>query len=105
MMFVQPNAPFTRNQLTQHLEDRKIATRMLFGGNLVRQPALTQLAEDARREGRPLPYRVVGDLSGADRLMNGALFLGTYPGIDEARVDYMCEVLTEYLQQQTGTVA
>jgi CDP-6-deoxy-D-xylo-4-hexulose-3-dehydrase len=78
---------------------------MLFGGNLVRQPALTQLAADAQRQGRPLPYRIVGDLAGADRLMNSALFVGTYPGIDRARLDYMCSVLTEFLRAKTGIPA
>jgi CDP-6-deoxy-D-xylo-4-hexulose-3-dehydrase len=103
LMVVEPDAPFSRNELTQHLEGRMIATRMLFGGNLVRQPALTQLREDAAAADRPQPYRVVGELSGADRLMNDALFIGTYPGIDQARLDYVCQVLTDFLKDKTGT--
>lgn len=103
LMLVERDAPFTRSELARHLEDRRIATRMLFGGNLVRQPALTRLREDAESAGRPQPFRVVGDLTGADRLMNNALFIGTYPGMDQARLDYVCEVLTDFLKDKTGT--
>lgn len=102
MMVVEPDAPFSRNELATYLEDHKVATRMLFGGNLVRQPALTQLAQDAAVAGGAPPYRVVGELAGADRLMNDALFIGTYPGIDQARLDYVCDVLTGFLRQKTG---
>jgi len=103
LMVVDPDAPFSRNELARHLEDRRIATRMLFGGNLVRQPALTRLKQDAEAAGRPQPFRTVGDLTGADRLMNDALFIGTYPGMDQARLDYVREVLTDFLKEKTGT--
>jgi CDP-6-deoxy-D-xylo-4-hexulose-3-dehydrase len=103
LMVVDASAPFSRSELARHLEDRRIATRMLFGGNLVRQPALNRLKRDAETAGRPQPFRVVGDLAGADRLMNDALFIGTYPGLDQARLDYVREVLTDYLKERTGT--
>jgi CDP-6-deoxy-D-xylo-4-hexulose-3-dehydrase len=101
-MLVEPHAPFSRNEFAQHLEARKIGTRMLFGGNLTRQPAYTWLAEEAGRHGRAAPFRVVSDLSGADRLMNDALFIGTYPGIDAPRLAYMTEVLVSFLRDRTG---
>ncbi len=97
LLLVEPGAPFTRNQLAQHLEANRIATRMLFGGNLVRQPAFTQLAADAQVAGRSAPFRVVGDLTGADRLMRDALFIGTYPGIHGARQEWIVHVLTTFL--------
>ncbi len=102
MLVVEPGAPFSRGELVNYLEDRQVATRMLFGGNLVRQPALTQLAADAEAAGHPRPFRVVGQLQGADRLMNDALFIGTYPGIDPARLYYMIDVLTDFLKTRTG---
>jgi CDP-6-deoxy-D-xylo-4-hexulose-3-dehydrase len=103
MLVIEPGAPFTRNEMVKYLENHRVATRMLFGGNLVRQPALSQLAADAKAVGRPQPYRVVGELPGADRLMNDALFIGTYPGIDRFRLDYMTQVLTDFLRNKTGT--
>lgn len=105
LMLVEPGAPFTRTEMVRHLEGRKIGTRMLFGGNLIRQPAFTRLAQDCREQGRPAPFRVVGDLAGADRLMNDALFLGTYPGIEARRRAYMIEVLTGFLRERTGIAA
>jgi CDP-6-deoxy-D-xylo-4-hexulose-3-dehydrase len=79
---VREGAPFTRNQVTRYLEDRKIATRLLFGGNLVRQPAY---------QGRE--YRVVGDLRNADFVMNQVFWIGVYPGIQPAMLEYMLESL------------
>lgn len=102
LMLVEPGAPFTRDDLARHLEGRRIATRMLFGGNLTRQPAYTRLLADAREAGRAAPFRVVGDLAGADRLMQHALFIGTYPGIDGPRLDYVREALVDFLRARTG---
>jgi CDP-6-deoxy-D-xylo-4-hexulose-3-dehydrase len=102
MMVVEPGAPFTRNQMARHLEERRVGTRMLFGGNLTRQPAYMALIEEAAVRGAPAPYRVVGDLAGADRLMNDAVFVGTYPGLTGAPLDYVCEVLVAYLRERTG---
>jgi CDP-6-deoxy-D-xylo-4-hexulose-3-dehydrase len=64
------------------LEDRKIATRLLFGGNLARQPAY--------RESR---YRVVGSLSQTDTVMNQVFWIGLYPGIGPVALEYMLETL------------
>ena len=76
------DAPFTRNQVTQYLEERKIATRLLFGGNLVRQPAYRDRA-----------FRVVGSLKNADFVMNQVFWIGVYPGIGPEILDYMLETL------------
>jgi dTDP-4-amino-4,6-dideoxygalactose transaminase len=66
------------------LNGRKIGTRQLFGGNLVRQPAY---------EG--LKYRVVGDLENSDRVMNQAFWIGVYPGLTQAMLDYVLESINE----------
>lgn len=83
MVTVRDGAPFTRDQLVRTLEGQKVQTRMLFAGNLVRQPAMTDLARAAREAGRPAPYRVVGDLATTDAIMNRALWVGVYPGLTE----------------------
>jgi CDP-6-deoxy-D-xylo-4-hexulose-3-dehydrase len=74
---VKPGAGFERTDLARDLDANKIGNRMLFGGNLLRQPAFVQLRLD-----RPEALRLLYDeLPGSDLLMNQALFLGTYPGL------------------------
>ena len=77
---VRPGAPFTRNQVTAFLEQRKIATRLLFGGNLIRQPAYQEAS-----------YRVVGSLHNTDFVMDRVFWIGLYPGITPAMLDYTVE--------------
>lgn len=94
MIRVSPDAPFTHSELAAHLNQKKIGNRMLFGGNLLRQPAFVQLKKD-----RPDALRVVGDLPGADALMNEALFLGTYPGLTQKMLNYEIEVIQEFVKK------
>lgn len=90
MMMVRPNAPFSRRQFAEALDAAKIGNRMLFGGNLVRQPAFVQLKKD-----NPAAFRVVGDLAGADRIMNESVFIGTYPGLTQSMLDYVISTITK----------
>ena len=64
----------------------------LFSDNLLRQPVMVQLRKD-----NSSAFRVVGQLNGADQLMRQALFLGTYPGLTKAMLDYEIEMLKEKL--------
>ena len=91
MLLVKPTAPFTKFSLAKHLDEKKIGNRMLFGGNLVRQPVFVDLQQE-----RPNSFRTVGDLRGADRIMNESIFLGTYPGMTRAMLDYMIEVVHDF---------
>jgi CDP-6-deoxy-D-xylo-4-hexulose-3-dehydrase len=77
---VRPEAPFSRNQAIRHLEERKIATRLLFGGNLTRQPAYQNSV-----------YRVVGSLANTDFVMDRVFWIGVYPGIGEPMLEYTLE--------------
>jgi CDP-6-deoxy-D-xylo-4-hexulose-3-dehydrase len=99
MMMVKKGAPITREALVRHLEAKKIQTRMLFGGNLVRQPAMTELLADAKLRGAPTPFRVVGTLSFTDEIMNRGFWLGVYPGLTEPMVRYIGETITEFCQR------
>lgn len=81
---VRPEAPFDRNAVVQFLEGRKVATRQIFAGNLLRQPAYSGIEHGA-----------IGDLAKSDFVMNRAFWVGVYPGLDDARVDYMIEVFHE----------
>lgn len=78
-----------RTRLARALDAAKIGNRMFFGGNLVRQPAFVQLKADSMGSG----FRVIGDLSGADRVMNESLFVGTYPGLNQEMIDFMANTV------------
>ncbi len=91
MIRVRPDAPFTKVDLARHLDELKIATRMLFGGNLVRQPAYVQLAKDD-----PGAFRIIGDLERTDRVMSEAFFIGVYPGLTVQMLDHAIEVMQDF---------
>ncbi|HSZ63821.1 MAG TPA: lipopolysaccharide biosynthesis protein RfbH [Terriglobales bacterium] len=74
----------TRNQVVRFLESRNIATRLLFGGNLLRQPAY-----------RDIPRRVIGELKNTDYVMNNVFWMGLYPGITQSMIDYMVDTIHE----------
>ena len=90
LMIVRDDAPFTRDEIVRHLESRKIQTRMLFAGNLVRQPALTR--GDAQ-------FRVAGPLTTTDRIMNHGFWVGVYPGLTEPMRDFVAAELRAYARR------
>jgi CDP-6-deoxy-D-xylo-4-hexulose-3-dehydrase len=91
LLRVRPGGPFRKEELARHLEQKKIGNRMLFGGNLLRQPVMIQLKKD-----RPEAFRVVGTMDGADKIMNEVLFIGTYPGLTREMLDYVIEVIQTF---------
>ena len=95
MLMVKSGSPFTRIELAHYLAAAKIGSRPLFGGNLTRQPALTQLKSET-----PAAFRVVGDLAGADAIMNRALFVGVYPGLTRPMLDYMVEKIRDFVRSR-----
>ena len=107
-MTIKESAPFTRTELAQELDKHKIGNRMLFGGNLVRQPAFVQLKRD-----NPNAFRIIAEapkhrntetpgypLPAADRIMNQTIFLGTYPGLTKAQIDYMVTVIRDFVSSK-----
>ena len=87
-LLVKKEAPFMRHDLTRFLEAHKVQTRLLFAGNILKQPGYQHIA-----------HRVIGDLPVADEIMRGAFFVGVYPGLDMARLDYMIEMFEEFFKQ------
>ena len=94
MLRIKPDAPFSRTALAKHLDEHKIGNRMLFGGNLLRQPVFVQLLKD-----RPNSIRMAKppkEFTGADEIMNNSLFLGTYPGLTSEMLEYMIKVIQDF---------
>ena len=91
---VKPGAPFGRTELAQELDRNLIGNRMLFGGNLLRQPAFVQLRND-----NPQALRIVGEMVGSDEIMASTLFLGTYPGLTNAMLAREVEVIEAFVCQ------
>lgn len=83
---VRSGAPFERRDLIQFLDERKIGTRLLFGGNLVRQPAYVDAS-----------YRVVGDLATTDVIAERTFWVGVYPGLTEAMLDFIATSIHEFV--------
>jgi CDP-4-dehydro-6-deoxyglucose reductase, E1 len=99
---VRPDVPFSRTELAQELDRHQIGNRMLFGGNLLRQPAFVQLRHD-----QPEALRVVGEMLGSDEIMTSALFLGTFPGLTKAMLNQEIKVIADFLrvQKESSSVA
>jgi CDP-6-deoxy-D-xylo-4-hexulose-3-dehydrase len=79
---VLENAPLTRDELTAHLNAAKIGTRLLFAGNVLRQPAYANIE-----------HRVVGDLKNANIIMRDVLWVGAYPGLGDSQLQYISDVI------------
>lgn len=88
--FVKKDAPFTRNEFTEYLESKKIGTRNVFSGNLLRHPAYADI-----------PHKVHGKTVVADEVMNSAFWLGVYPGIDDKRLNYVKKIISEFITLKT----
>ncbi|WP_459481303.1 lipopolysaccharide biosynthesis protein RfbH [Clostridium saccharoperbutylacetonicum] len=78
-----------RNKIVQYIESKGVQTRMLFAGNLIKHPCFDEL----RATGNG--YRVVGDLTNTDRIMNHTFWVGVYPGMTDEMIDYMTKIIKE----------
>lgn len=91
MMTVQNG--IDREQVVRYVEQKGVQTRMLFSGNLIRQPCFNQMRETG------YGYRVVGDLRETDRIMKDTFWVGVYPDMTDEMIDYMAKVICEALEQ------
>lgn len=81
-----------KNGLVQYLEKNGIQTRMLFAGNLTKQPCFDEMRESGQG------YRVIGELRNTDRIMEKAFWIGVYPGMTKDMLDFMADCIIEYVQ-------
>jgi CDP-4-dehydro-6-deoxyglucose reductase, E1 len=85
---IRQSAPFTRDKLVQHLDAHRVGTRLLFGGNLIRQPYM-----------RGRNYRVVGSLDNANFVTESTFWIGLYPGLGELHLEYVAETVEGFLRK------
>lgn len=88
LLTIRDGVPLSRRDVQSMLEDRKIGTRLLFAGNLIRQPAF-----------KGVTYRVEGGLANTDKIMNDAFWVGVWPGIGPAEMDYLVQTLIDVTKE------
>lgn len=88
LISVRPESGLERNTITRYVEDHNIQTRLLFSGNLIKHPCFNQIRGTKK-------YRVVGELTITDFIMNNAFWVGVYPGMTDEMIDYMAKMIIE----------
>ena len=92
LISVRPESGLKRNKVTRYIEEHNIQTRLLFSGNLIKHPCFDQLrGTDA--------YRVVGDLTNTEFIMNNTFWVGVYPGMADEMIDYMVKVIKKAINK------
>ena len=82
----------TREKVVRYIESKNIQTRMLFAGNIVKQPCFDDIRNDQSK------YRVIGDLKNSDKIMNDTFLVSVYPGLDEDRIKYMAKTIIDSIK-------
>ncbi len=85
LLTVKENAPFSRNEITNYLEENKIATRLLFSGNIIRHPSFVDVN-----------YRIPNNLKNTDFIMNNTFWIGVYPGLTDEMLEYVKNKFKKY---------
>ncbi|MCF7832284.1 MAG: lipopolysaccharide biosynthesis protein RfbH [Candidatus Marinimicrobia bacterium] len=85
---LKENFPKNRHALLQYLEDHKVGSRLLFAGNILKQPGYLDM-----------PHRVVGPLDNTDRVMNDTFWVGSWPGLEDKHLDYIAEQMVDFVNE------
>jgi len=90
MITLKDDTKFSRNEISQFLENNNIQTRNLFAGNILRHPLFDEMIENT-------DYRVIGDLKNTDKIMNDSFWIGLYPGMGDDAINYMIKRIREFV--------
>jgi CDP-6-deoxy-D-xylo-4-hexulose-3-dehydrase len=85
---LDPNHPVNREELLRHLDSLKIGTRLMFAGNITKQPAYSNIE-----------FRIVGDLKNSDIVMKRSFWVGVFPGLTTQMLDFMIESIIEFMRK------
>ena len=88
LISIRPESGLKRNEVTKYIEDHNVQTRLLFSGNLIKHPCFNQIRGTDR-------YRVSGNLTTTDFVMNNTFWVGVYPGMTDEMIDYMIRIIKE----------
>ena len=91
LISVRPEAGLNRNAVTKYIESKNVQTRLLFSGNIVKQPCFGEIRGTEA-------YRVIGDLKNSDYVVSNTFWVGVYPGMTDAMIDYMAQVIKEAIK-------
>lgn len=92
LISVRPETGLNRNDVTKYIESKNVQTRLLFSGNIIKQPCFNEIRGTES-------YRVVGSLENSDFVVNNTFWVGVYPGMTDAMIDYMAQVIKEAVEQ------
>ena len=92
LISVKPESGLNRNDVTRYIESHNVQTRLLFSGNLIKHPCFDQYRDTDN-------YRVAGDLTNTDFIMNNTFWVGVYPGMTDEKLDYMAKTIIEAVNQ------
>lgn len=90
LLTIKSGAGFSRENLLRYLNDKKIGTRLLFAGNITKQPYFKNY---------DINYRIAGDLKNTDEIMNQTFWIGVYPGLSKEMLDYIIKSFAEFLRR------
>lgn len=92
LISVRPETGLNRNEVTKYIESKNVQTRLLFSGNIIKQPCFNEIRDSDA-------YRVIGDLTNSDFVVSNTFWVGVYPGMTDSMVDYMAEVIKEAIKK------
>ena len=88
LISVKPETGLDRNEVAKYIESKNVQTRLLFSGNIIKQPCFNEIRETNA-------YRVIGNLEISDFVVNNAFWVGVYPGMTDTMIDYMAQIIKE----------